>query len=181
MDQLNSRSHEQHQENSLFSSQSQIKESTDSRLRNTSNEVPEANRKCQSGLSTPYSSPLKTKTSSSLSGEMKLPVELDEGTTSVVIWDGESSTTSLQRNNVCCGAECNRTWIANSVGKFCAYVFYPPDWAEGWMAITDDRREALINRAGFKRKSAVLLFDAWCVVELVTGKIGHMFRLLKGQ
>lgn len=59
-------------------------------------------------------------------------------------------------------------------------MLYPADWAEEWMAETDARREAVIEKAGFKRTSVLLLCDAWWTTELVLGKVGHIWKQFRG-
>jgi hypothetical protein len=147
----------------------------DLRSKTTLIEVQEVNKELQLARSTQSFSPLKTKDLSSPNGAMKLPVELDEGTTGAVTGEKQSSTISSPPSNVCCpGAksECRRTWVANNPGKLVAYMLYPND-AEGWMADTDDRRNAVI-KAGYRRTSVLWLFDAWWTTELVLEKIHHI-------
>lgn len=173
MTKLNSGSPELHQENNSFSSQSQIEESTDLRSKNTLNEVQEDNKKSQLGPSTPSSNPLKTNNSLSPSGEMKRLVEQDEGTIDVPSWEDKSLETYSQLSKGCYRTECDRTWVANNISKFVAYICLPPELAEGWIATTDDRRNALINSAGFKRRTILWIADSFWTLELLIWKIKH--------
>jgi hypothetical protein len=184
MSELNSHSQERHQENSSCSSQLEIGESMDLRSKSILRSAQEVDKPCQLVLSTPSSSPLKTKVLSSPNGEMKLPVELDEDTTNVVNWEKPLSTTSSIPKKDCCSdnpGQCRSTWITTRIGKFFATVFYGSARAEGWMAITDDLRTDFIEGGGYKSNSALWFFDFWQTFELLLSKVGDIWHKLRGN
>lgn len=184
MPKLNSCSLEQHQESNSFSLQSGIEEFMDSRFSSILNEVQEEDRKLQLEPSILFSSPLKQKDLLNLNGEMKPHAEQGVGTTDVVLWEKQSSMTFSQSNSNCCPTHkgrCRRTWIANSFGKLIAYTFYSPEWAEEWMAETDIRRTKTIERGEYKIVWALYWFDFWWSIELLLGKIGHIWGQFMGR
>jgi hypothetical protein len=181
----NSCSHEQLLENSSFSLQLKIEESTDSRSNSTLSNVLEGRKESRSVPSTQSSNPLKEKVLSSPSGGMKTPAERDADTTDVVIWAKQLSKTSLAPNKGCYPGNqgrCRRTWISNSPGKLIAYMWYGSEWAEEWLAETDKLRSDIIEKAGFKRTSILWLCDAWWTFDLlVLGKAGDIWNKLRGK
>ncbi len=180
----NSCSHEPHPESSLFSSQLQIEESMDFKSSSTLSDVLVAEKKSQSVPSTQSSSLSKAKVLSSQNGGMKTPAERDADTIDVVIWEKQLSKTSLEPNKDCYPGNqgrCRRTWIANTLGKLLAYMFYGSELAEGWLADTDELRSDIIEQAGFKRTSILWLCDAWWTFDLVLSKVGDIRNKFRGN
>lgn len=170
---------EQLQESNLFSSQLTIEESMDLRSKHTLTNAREVDRKSQLALSIQSSNPLRKKDLSPQNGVMNRLAEPDEDIIILPTQVDPSSMMSSTSKSVCCADNknhtCRRTWIANNIGKFIAYAVLTPEYAEEWMAETDYRRDAVVEKAGFKSKRVLCLFDTWWAIELLIGKLAHIW------